>query len=103
MQIQSPLAAASIAAAAVSQSTAKDRASTAEAANHGHVSFTAETIGRAEQSSADRDAQGGGEGLDHGLHRRSRLPSNTTEQPASIDLEFRATAPEPPSQLDLLG
>ena len=103
MQIQSPLAAASIAAAAASQSTTKDRTSTAEAASPSLVSFAAETVGRTEQSSADRDAQGGGEGLDHGLHRRRRLTSSISEKPTATDIELRATSPEPPSQLDLLG
>ncbi len=102
MQIQSPIV-ATIAAAAAAQSASKDRSSGSEA-THAMGTFGAETIGRTEQASADRDAQGGGEGLDHGLHRRHRQPTAILQpEDSTSDHELQAISTDPPSQLDIVG
>ena len=105
MQIQ-PSYAASAAAGNVSQATSKDRSSgaTSEAAHLAPAAHV-ERVARAEQSSADRDAQGGGQGL--GPHDRPKTPeqSATATDFVADELadELSAHSAEPPGELDIIG
>ncbi len=100
MQIQ-PSSAAGAAAGSVSQATSKDRAGGSAAAEGAAVANPTgvERVARGEETSADRDAQGGGAGLD----RRPSQPATNTPPVKDAFDNLPVRPPEPPSQLDLLG
>jgi hypothetical protein len=101
MQIQ-PSWAANAAAGTVSQATSKDRApGGAVEAAHVMASNQVERVARTESSSADRDAHGGGQGLGaHGQPASEHQAATTGTQAAD---GMSVVAPEPPSQLDIIG
>jgi hypothetical protein len=102
MQIQ-PSTAASAAAGNVSQAASKDRASGGVAdAAHASAPAGVERVARSEGASADRDAQGGGQGLDaRGEHGAPAETALATGEAAACELPV--SPPEPPSQLDIVG
>ena len=99
MQIP-PSGAANAAAGIVSQATSKDRAAgtTADAA-HIMAATQIERVARSEAASADRDAQGGGAGLD----ARGQPGSHSDTDARAADADLPVLPPEPPSQLDIVG
>ena len=94
-----PSGAANAAAGSVSQATSKDRSS-GSPSDVAHVlsATQIEKVARSEATSADRDAQGGGQGLgDHGK-RNSKDESDPVAAAAALHVP-----PEPPCELDIVG
>jgi len=96
-----PSIAAGAAAGSVAQAGSKDRASAASSdAASNALTTTVERVARGEGAQADRDAQGGGQGLgSHGSQREAEAHSEGQEPSGGL----LARAPEPPSQLDIIG
>lgn len=99
MQIQ-PSMAAGAAAGSVAQAGSKDRAAASLDSAGNALAATVERVARGEGAQADRDAQGGGQGLGH-----QGAPPDETAQPNASAVEggLAVRAPEPPSQLDIIG
>ncbi len=101
MQIQ-PTISAGAAASSVAQSTSKDRtvgtgaADSAAGNNPGQV----EKVAQSEQSNADRDAQGAGP-MGSFKKNTKKKPEPPPVTPTEESLPVKA--PEPPSELDLIG
>ncbi len=102
MQILPPTSAAS-AAGSVSQATSRDRTQGASESTAVTRNSSIENVHRAEQSSADRDAQGGGEGLDPRLAKNRRPAHETKPTTASTHDSLPVRSDEPPSEIDLVG
>lgn len=104
MQIQPNLTstAATSAAASVSQASSKDRTTGGATDAAATTTNGVERIARAEASHADRDAQGGGEGLP---------PRNPTSVEDELSIDDQTDLPlspldpptDPPSLLDIVG
>lgn len=105
MQIQTVQSFPTLAAAAASPAIVKDRSATATtSATELAATLATESVGKSEEACADRDAQGGGEGLGHqaaSSDAKGRSPVSPIESDFESDLA--AIPPDPPSQLDLLG
>ena len=101
MQIQLPSTSASAAAAGVAQTAVRDRGSSVGEAQT-NTPASVEKVARSESSSADRDAQGGGDGpLDrHPDHSQTHAPS--AHKHDSFD-GLPVSSSEPPSLLDIVG
>ena len=98
MQIP-PSGAANAAAGSVSQATSKDRTS-GSPSDVAHVPSATqiEQVARSEAASADRDAQGGGQGLGEHGQRNSKSESDAKAAAAVLHVP-----PEPPCELDIVG
>ncbi|MGN6547763.1 MAG: hypothetical protein ACTHK7_22125 [Aureliella sp.] len=95
-----PSTAASAAAGNVSQATSRDRGpgATSEAAHLASPNGV-ERIARGEAADADRDAQGGGQGLG----ARGEHAADTEASAAELNSGLPVSSFEEPSQLDIVG
>lgn len=95
-----PSTAASAAAGNVSQATSRDRGS-GGATEAAHLSSPTgvERIARSEATDADRDAQGGGQGLDARGEQAADGDTSATELNSGLPV----SSFEEPSQLDIVG
>lgn len=103
MQIP-PASSASQAASILSQSTAKDKSSSAGAADAGGVQNSLPHVEKSESAGPDRDAQGQGDGFDH---QPKQPPSHEDILDVANAEPPHRPAPqlpgEPPSSLDIVG
>ena len=98
-----PTSAATSAAGNVAQATNKDRGPTSAGDTAlGSPAAGVERLLKSEGASPDRDAQGAGDGLADRQRNRSAKPSDS-EPLATIEEPLPVRAPEPPSQIDLIG
>lgn len=102
MQIQMPSTSAAAAAGSVSQTSAKDRAASTGEAPAGTNQSAVEQLNKSEGASADRDAQGGGDGP---LARRKgeQAAEAPKQKPYDPFDNLPVASPEPEGGLDLVG